>query len=111
MHRGAGRTVLTTILALVFGFAVTGVGFKLQWHQMNATIKAQSVAPLLNHGTNLRIAVCLPVLEAAQRVGDVGLPVFALLVIANILFWAAIPWALYSAVRRMTHRGEHAPAA
>jgi hypothetical protein len=111
MHRGAGRLALAAIPALFFGFAVTGVGFKLQWHQMNDTIRSQSVAPLMNPGTNLKITVCLPVLEAAQEVGNSGFPVFVLLVIANILFWAAIPLILYLGLRRMPHRGGHAPAA
>jgi hypothetical protein len=111
MQRAAGRIALVTILALFFGFAVTGVGFKLQWHQMNETFRSQSVAPLLHPGTNLKISACLPVIKAAQKVGDFGFPVFVLLVVANICFWATIAMALYLAARRMTRRGEHAPAA
>jgi len=99
-------------VAVFVGFAITGLGFRLQWHQMDETIRGQSVAPLMNPSANLKIAICTPVIALGFKLADVGIPLFVLLVIGNILFWAGLVMLIARmAFRWPGVRGSPEPAA
>jgi hypothetical protein len=100
------------VLGLLLGLFMTGAGYQIQWHQMQDTMQRQSMSPLLDPRTNAKIAICVPVISLAFRLGSPSLPVFVLLVAGNIIFWAGLVLLIARVFLRPRAKGGiHEPAA
>jgi hypothetical protein len=91
---------------LLLGLFMRGLGYSIQWHQMHDTMQRQSMAPLLDPGTNAKIAICVPVISLAFRIGSPSFPVFVALVIGNIMFWAGLVVLIVRVFFRPRMKGE-----